>query len=254
MELLENEHIDILPQVGLSIIQRNLKGENKADKNFSFGIDAVLLSDFARTRKGDLVCDLGTGTGIIPILMSCKSEELHFKALEIQETSASMARRSVQMNNLGHVIEIVEGDIKDACSILKKNTFNVVTSNPPYMKAGTGEKNPDKELSIARHEVMCNLEDVMKAAGGLLMSDGHFYMIHRPQRLGEIFVLAPKYKMEVKRMRFVHPFADREPNMVLLDFVKCGASGLVVEKPLVVYEKPSVYTDEVKRIYKMNLI
>ena len=173
--LKEHERIDDLQRNGYKIIQDPCR--------FCFGMDAVLLSGFARADKGDHVIDLGTGTGIIPILMEAKTEAVHLIGLEIQEESADMARRSVALNNLESKIEIVTGDIKQAVELFGKSTMDVVISNPPYMIGQHGLKNPNSEKAIARHEVLCTLEDVVKAAAALLKPGGNFFMVHRPFRM-----------------------------------------------------------------------
>ena len=239
--LKEHERIDDLQRNGYKIIQDPCR--------FCFGMDAVLLSGFARADKGDHVIDLGTGTGIIPILMAAKTEASHLIGLEIQEESADMARRSVALNNLEAKIEIVTGDIKQAVELFGKSTMDVVTSNPPYMIGQHGLKNPDSEKAIARHEVLCTLEDVVKAAAALLKPGGNFFMVHRPFRLAEIMTCLSKYKLEPKRMRLVYPFVDKEPNMVLIEANRGGRSRLTVEKPLIVYKEQGVYTDEIYEVY-----
>lgn len=239
--LKEHERIDDLQRNGYKIIQDPCR--------FCFGMDAVLLSGFARADKGDHVIDLGTGTGIIPILMEAKTEASHLIGLEIQEESADMARRSVALNNLEAKIEIVTGDIKQAVELFGKSTMDVVTSNPPYMIGQHGLKNPDSEKAIARHEVLCTLEDVVKAAVALLKPGGNFFMVHRPFRLAEIMTCLSKYKLEPKRMRLVYPFVDKEPNMVLIEANRGGRSRLTVEKPLIVYKEQGVYTDEIYEVY-----
>ncbi len=239
--LKEHERIDDLQRNGYKIIQDPCR--------FCFGMDAVLLSGFARADKGDHVIDLGTGTGIIPILMEAKTEAAHLIGLEIQEESADMARRSVALNNLESKIEIVTGDIKQAVELFGKSTMDVVTSNPPYMIGQHGLKNPDSEKAIARHEVLCTLEDVVKAAAALLKPGGNFFMVHRPFRLAEIMTCLSNYKLEPKRMRLVYPFVDKEPNMVLIEANRGGRSRLTVEKPLIVYKEQGVYTDEIYEVY-----
>lgn len=239
--LKEHERIDDLQRNGYKIIQDPCR--------FCFGMDAVLLSGFARADKGDHVIDLGTGTGIIPILMEAKTEASHLIGLEIQEESADMARRSVTLNNLESKIEIVTGDIKQAVELFGKSTMDVVTSNPPYMIGQHGLKNPDSEKAIARHEVLCTLEDVVKATAALLKPGGNFFMVHRPFRLAEIMTCLSNYKLEPKRMRLVYPFVDKEPNMVLIEANRGGRSRLTVEKPLIVYKEQGVYTDEIYEVY-----
>ena len=241
IDLREGERFDDLNRNGYKIIQNPEK--------FCFGMDAVLLSGYATAKKGERVCDLGTGTGIIPILMSAKTEGQHFAALEIQEESADMARRSVAVNGLQDKIDIVTGDIKEASSLLGNAVFDVVTTNPPYMNDMHGLKNPDLPKAIARHEVLCSLEDVVREGSKLLRPGGRFYMVHRPFRLVEIFDMMTRYKLEPKRMRLVYPYVDREPNMVLIEGIKGGRSMIKIDKPLIVYEAPGVYTPEIYDVY-----
>lgn len=240
-ELKDRERLDDLEISGLHIIQ-------SPDK-FCFGMDAVLLSGFAYAKKGHRVIDLGTGTGILPLLLWAKTEGEHFTGLEIQEESADMARRSVAGNNIAN-IEIVDGDIKSADKLFKRQSFDVVTSNPPYMINEHGITNPDAPKQIARHEILCTLEDVVKAAAYLLKSNGKFFMVHRPFRLPEVFENLRKYRLEPKRMRLVYPQIDKEPNMVLVEAVKYGKPRLTVEKPLIVYDKDMKYTEEMMRDYR----
>ena len=240
-ELKDRERLDDLEISGLHIIQ-------SPDK-FCFGMDAVLLSGFAYAKKGHRVIDLGTGTGILPLLLWAKTEGEHFTGLEIQEESADMAKRSVAGNNIAN-IEIVDGDIKSADKLLKRQSFEVGTSNPPYMINEHGITNPDAPKQIARHEILCTLEDVVKAAAYLLKSNGKFFMVHRPFRLPEVFENLRKYRLEPKRMRLVYPQIDKEPNMVLVEAVKYGKPRLIVEKPLIVYDKDMKYTEEMMRDYR----
>lgn len=239
--LKEDERLDDLERNGYKIIQNT--------KKFCFGMDAVLLSGFAKAKKGERVIDLGTGTGIIPILLEAKTQGQSFTGLEIQPESADMARRSVALNHLEHKISIVEGDIKTASAVFGKGTFQVVTSNPPYMTDMHGLKNPDEPKAIARHEVLCKLEDVVREASALLVPGGRFYMVHRPFRLVEIFSVMTAYKLEPKRMKMVHPFVDREPNMVLIEAIKGAKTRITVEKPLIVFEAPGVYSREIYDVY-----
>ena len=233
--------MDDLERNGYKIIQ--------TPNRFCFGMDAVLLSGFAQVRKGETAIDLGTGTGIIPILLEAKTPGKHFTGLEISKTSADMAQRSVTLNGLSERMDVVLGDIKKAGALFAPASFDVVTSNPPYMTGGHGLVNPDVEKAAARHEVLCTLEDVVSAAAKLVRSGGRFYMVHRPFRLAEIMGLMMKYKLEPKRMRLVYPYVDREPNMVLIEGLLGGNSRITVEKPLIVYEKPGVYTQEIREIY-----
>ncbi|MDF2586747.1 MAG: Methyltransferase type 11 [Anaerocolumna sp.] len=236
-----DERIDELHRNQYKIIQN--------EKKFCFGMDAVLLSGFAKVKKAELVLDLGTGTGIIPILLEAKTEGLHFTGLEIQEESADMARRSVAMNKLEDKIEIILGDIKEASKLFGAASFDVVTSNPPYMNDNHGLTNPNMEKAIARHELLCSLDDVVREAAKVLKPGGRFYLVHRPFRLVEIINTLTNYKLEPKRMKMVHPFINKEPNMVLIECVKGGKSMIKVESPLIVYKEQNVYTDEIYDIY-----
>ena len=241
IELKVNERIDDLERNGYKIIQD--------EKRFCYGIDAVLLSHFAKVRKNEKVVDLGTGTGIIPILMHAINEPAVYSALEIQEDSYDMALRSVMLNNLQEDITIINGDIKEASKLLGTSLYNVVTSNPPYMIDDHGLKNEDNALTIARHEVLCSLEDVVREASRLLKVKGRFYMVHRPYRLPEIMEVMRKYHLEPKRMRLVHPYIDKEPNIVLIEALKGGRPRLTIESPLIVYKDVNEYSDEIIRIY-----
>lgn len=239
--LLENERVDDLQRNGLKIIQKT--------DGFCFGMDAVLLSGFAHVKRGEKVLDMGTGTGIIPLLLSAKTEGKHYTALEIQEEIAKMASRSVAINHLEEKIEIVNGDIKEASRIFGAASFDVVTTNPPYMNDAHGLKNPTEVKAISRHEVLCTLDDVVREGAKVLKSGGRMYMVHRPHRLIEIITAMKQYKMEPKRMCMVHPFKDKEANMVLIEAVKGGGSWLKMEAPIIVYKEPGVYTDEIYDIY-----
>lgn len=241
VKLLPDERIDDLHKNGYRIIQNVNK--------FCFGMDAVLLTGFVRVKPGERVLDLGTGTGIIPILLEAKTKGKHFTGLEIQEESADMARRSVVLNHLSDKIEIVTGDMKEASRIFGPSSFEVVTSNPPYMNDNHGITNPELPKAIARHEILCSLEELIRETARVLKPGGRFYMVHRPFRLVEIINTLSAYKLEAKRMRFVHPFMDKEPNMVLIESIKGGRSMIKVEAPLIVYKEVNVYTDEIYQIY-----
>ena len=216
--LLPGERIDELQRNGYRIIQNPEK--------FCFGMDAVLLSGFARAKKHENCLDLGCGNGIIPILMEAKTAGNHFTGLEIQPGSADMARRRVALNDLQDRIDIVE-----------------------YMTAQHGLTNLHEAKTIARHEVLCNLEDIIRESARLLVPGGRFYMVHRPFRLAEIISLMVQYRIEPKRMRLVYPYVDREPNMVLIEGLRGGKSRMTVEKPLIVYKEPGKYTDEIYDVY-----
>ena len=220
-------------------------------ERFQFGIDAVLLADYASKslKEKESVIDLGTGTGIIPLLMVNKCKTAAFTGLEVQKESADMAARSVAMNGLEGQIQIVHGDLKEAGSLFPRHSFNVVTCNPPYIIDAHGRNNEQDALTIARHEVLCTLEDVVTAADYLLASHGSFFMIHRPFRLPEIFSSLEKHKMEMKRMRLIYPFADKEPNMVLIEARKNAKRRLTIEPPLIVRNDDGEYTVEVQDIY-----
>jgi len=237
----ENERLDELHRNGYCIIQD--------PERFCFGMDAVLLSGFAKAKKGERVLDLGTGTGIIPILMEAKTEASDFTALEIQEESADMARRSVLYNHLENRINVVTGDIKDASKIFGASSFHVITTNPPYMIGEHGLSSASDAKAIARHEVLCDLDDILCESAKLLRPGGRFYMVHRPFRLAEIFSKMVAYKIEPKRMQLVYPYVDKEPNMVLIEGLRGGKSRLTVEKPLIVYKEKGVYTDDIYDIY-----
>lgn len=241
VELKKGERLDELHRNGYRIIQDT--------ERFCFGMDAVLLAGFAKVKPGERVLDLGTGTGIIPILLEARTKGESFTGLEIQEESADMARRSVMLNGLDGRIRIVTGDIREADRIFGAASYHVVTCNPPYMLAGHGLQNPDQPKAIARHEVLCTLEDVISQAAKLLMPGGRFYLVHRPFRLAEIMTGLCAHGLEPKRMRLVYPFVDREPNMVLLEALKGGKPRITVEKPLIIYREPGKYMDEIYDIY-----
>ena len=230
-------------------LQRNGYHIIQDPERFCFGMDAVLLSGFAKVKAGERAIDLGTGTEIIPILLEAKTRGEHFTGLEIQSESAEMARRSVALNGLEEKIEIIEGDIKQASQLFGASSFDVVTSNPPYMTAQHGLTNEAEAKTIARHEVLCSLEDVIRESARLLKPGGRLYMVHRPFRLAEIISLMVQYRIEPKRMRLVHPYADKEPNMVLIEGLRGGRPRMTVEKPLVVYKEQGKYTNEIYDIY-----
>jgi len=240
--LKENERIDDLEYKGLKIIQ-NTEG-------FCFGIDAVLLSDFAKEiRNKAKVLDLGTGTGILSILLAGKTNLEKIYGIEIQEEVAEMAKRSVLLNNLEDKVEIVNKNIKELNEIFEKNSFDSIVTNPPYKKLETGKTNERENKFISRHEVTASLEDFIKISFDLLKDKGSLYMVHRPERLAEIIYILKKHKLEPKKIRFVHSNNKQEPKLVLIKAVKNAKEFLTVEKPLIVYKENSEYTDEILKIY-----
>ena len=241
IELKENERVDDLQRNGYKIIQD--------PGRFCFGMDAVLLSGFAHAGEEDVLLDMGTGTGIIPLLMEARYHCAHLTGLEIQEESADMARRSVALNQLSERIDIVTGDIKEADSIFQSASFDCITCNPPYMIGNHGLQNPKAPKAIARHEILCTLDDVARVAAKLLKPGGHFFLVHRPFRLPEIILTLTKYKLEPKRMQLVYPYVDKEPNMVLIEATRGGRPRMTVEKPLIVYKSPGEYMPEIYEIY-----
>lgn len=238
------ERLDDLQVNGYEIIQHPGK--------FCFGMDAVLLANFARVKKNERVLDLGTGTGVIPILLTAKTEGESFTALEIQEESADMARRSVAHNHLEEKVEIVTGDIKEAAGIFGPVSFDVITVNPPYMIGHHGIANASDAKAIARHEVLCDLDDILRESARILKPRGRFYMVHRPFRLAEIFSKMVQAGIEPKRMRMVHPYIHKEPNMVLIEGMRGGNSRMTVEPPLIVYKEAGVYSDELLGEYGLK--
>ena len=223
------ERLDDLQLGGLELIQN--------PGQFCFGVDAVLLSDFVKIKPGETVLDMGTGNGIIPILLSAKTRGRHFTGLEIQEDTAEMARRSVLYNSLEDKIDIVTGDIKEAAEIFRPAFFDVITTNPPYMLARHGLTNSADTKTIARHEVLCSLDDILRESMRLLQDKGRFYMIHSPFRLTEILIKMNAYKIEAKRIQFVHSYIDKEPTMVLIEGVRGARSRVTVEPPIIMYER-----------------
>ena len=242
VELKKNESLCDLQRNGYQIIQDKEK--------FCFGMDAVLLSGFAKVQEGESVVDFGTGTGILPILLEAKTDGEKFIGLEIQAESVEMAKRSVQYNDLEDKIKIEEGDIKEASKIFGKDSFDVVVTNPPYMSENNGLENPEEPKAIARHEIKCTLEDVIREAAAVLKPQGRFYMVHRPRRLADAMELMRQYKIEPKRIRMVYPYADKPANMVLIEGARGGKPMLNIEEPLIVYSEPNVYTKEILDIYE----
>ena len=242
IELKENERIDDLEYKGLKIIQ------NK--EGFCFGIDSVLLSEFAKNiKKGSKVLDLGTGTGIIPILLCGKTELKKIVGVEIQEEVSNMAKRSIKLNNLENRFEVINENILNLNNIYKNQTFDVVVTNPPYKKNGTGIVNEDEKKIISRHEITAKLEDFIKIAKDLLKDKGEFYMVHRPERLVDILSILREYKIEPKELRFVCSNINKEPKLVLIKGVKNSKAFLKIDKNLYIYDEKGNYTKEILKIY-----
>jgi len=237
----EDETIDDLQLKGLNLIQKK--------DGFKFGIDAVLLSDFACIKNKHTVMDLCTGTGIIPILIYGKYTPQSVYGLEIQEDMIDMAKRSVQLNSLEEKVFFINEDLKNIDFLKKLQKFDVVTVNPPYKLNNAGILNPNDKLAIARHEILCNLEDVISASRVLLKDNGRLFMIHRPERLADIFTLMRKYKIEPKRVKMIHPKIGKAPNIVLVEGQRDGGAYLKWEAPLYVYDNDGKYTKEIDAIY-----
>lgn len=240
--ILENERIDDLEYKNLKIIQ------NK--DGFCFGIDSILLSDYAKEiKKGSKVIDLGTGTGIIGIMLCAKTEISEMIGVEIQEEVYNMAKRSIKLNHMENKFKLINKNIKDLSNSVAMGTFDAVVTNPPYKKLGTGLINEEKKKLISRHEVEADLEDFIKISNKLLKDKGNLYMVHRPNRLVDIIELLRKYKLEPKKIKFVYPNKESEANLVLVKATKNAKPFLKIEKPLYVYEEKGKYTKEILEIY-----
>ena len=239
--LKDKEVLDDLERKGYRIIQ--------AGSVFKFGMDAVLLSDFASVKPGGRALDLCSGTGIVSLLMHARMPEASYVGLEINPICVDMAGRSAAINGLGDQIRYVEGDVKQVTSYFERNSFDTVTCNPPYMASGSGLTGPSDWKAVSRHEILLDIGDVAAAASAMLPDRGSFFMVHRPFRLGDIFRALQEHGLEPKVMRFVHPFQDAEPNMVLIEAKKGAGSFLKVLSPLVVYEEKGKYSREILKIY-----
>jgi len=240
--LKENERIDDLEYKGLKIIQN--------PEGFCFGIDSVLLSDFAKKiKKTSKVVDLGTGTGIIATLLCGKTKLSKVIGVEVQKEVCDMAKRSIKLNNLEDKFEVLNKNIKDLKDIYQQGDFDVVVTNPPYKKMNTGLQNEKEKKIISRHEVKANLEDFIEVTRYLLKDKGEFYMVHRPDRLVDIMSVMRQKKIEPKQIRFVCPSKEKSPNLVLIKGIKNGGKFLKVEKDLYVYNTDGSYTEEVLEIY-----
>lgn len=243
--LKENERIDDLEYKGLKIIQNS--------NGFCFGIDAVLLSNFAKDIKNNsIVLDLGTGTGILSILLSKKTKLKKIYGIEIQEEVSKMAKRSVELNKLENKIEIINKDIKELKNFFERNSIDSIITNPPYKKLNTGEISEKKNLLISRHEITATLEDFIKISSYLLKDKGSFYMVHKPERLAEIIYKLKKNNLEPKVLRFVHSNNEKEPKLILIKAIKNAKEFLKIEKPLFIYNKEGEYTEEILKIYNKN--
>ena len=242
IELKENERIDDLEFKNLKIIQ-NTKG-------FCFGIDAVLLSDFAKNiKKNAKVLDLGTGTGIISILLCGKTNLEKIIGVEVQKEVANMAKRSSKLNNLENKFEIINENIINLDNIYERNSFDVIVTNPPYKKENTGIVNEEEKKLISRHEVLAKLEDYIKISNKLLKDKGKFYMVHRPERLVDIIAYMRQYKVEPKEIRFVCSHEKEPPKLVLIKGVKNAKPFLKFKEDLYIYNDDGSYTDEIYEIY-----
>ena len=242
IKLKENERIDDLEYKGLKLIQ---------NKNwFCFGIDSVLLSDFAKNIKNNsTVLDLGTGTGIIGILMCKKTNLSKLKGIEIQSDVAEMASRSIKLNNLEDKFEIINDNIKNVSTYFSKGSFDVVVTNPPYKKENSGIINNTDNKIISRHEITANLEDFIKQGSSMLKDNGSLYMVHKPERLCDIIYLMRKYNLEPKELKLVYSNTTSEPSLILIKGCKNGHAFLKVHKPLYIYKDDGSYTDEILKIY-----
>lgn len=240
VEIKNDENIDDLQLNGLMLIQKK--------DGFKFGVDAVLLSDFANVKKKHKVIDLCTGTGIIPFLLYGKYNPNNIKGIEIQEDMVEMANRSVELNEINN-IEFIHSDLKDIKFLKTLEKADVVTVNPPYKLSNAGIVNPSDKLSIARHEILCNLENVIEASRVLLKDNGRLFMVHRPERLADIITLMRKYKIEPKRIRMVHPNKNKAPNIVLVEGQRDGGAFLKWDNPIYVYNEDGTYSDQINEIY-----
>lgn len=242
IELKENERIDDLEYKELKIIQNS--------KGFCFGIDAVLLSDFAKDiKRGSKVLDLGTGTGIISILLCGKTELSKIVGVEVQKEVADMAERSIKLNNLQGKFEIINDNIINLEKYYEKNSFDAIVTNPPYKKENTGIVNNDEKKLISRHEILAKLEDYINISNKMLKDKGEFYMVHRPERLVDILALMRQYKIEPKEIRFVCSHNNEEPKLVLIKGIKNARPFVKVRENLYIYNQDGSYTNEIYRIY-----
>lgn len=239
--LISDETLDDLQLKGICVIQKK--------DAFRFGIDAVLLANFSKVRRGANVIDLCSGTGIVPFILAGKTEASNIIGIEIQDEMVEMAKRSVLFNKLEDKIHFIHKDLKDLQSLKTLPKADVVTVNPPYKLKNSGIINPNDKNAIARHEICCTLEDVIKAAKAVLKDNGRIYMIHRPDRLADIICTMREYKIEPKLIQMIQPNTQKAPNMVLIEGQNNGGTFLKWEKPLYVYNPDGSYTDEINEIY-----
>lgn len=218
---------------------------------FCFGIDAVLLAWFASggVKRRSKVIDLGTGTGIIPLLLYGRREVECIQALEIQENMVEMARRSVACNELQKHIEIIHGDIRNPGKAVVPTSYDVVVSNPPYMKVEHGFTCSTETKAISRQEILCNIEDIVVFAKKMLKDRGKLFLVHKADRIGDIVATMRTHRIEPKRLQFVHPYVDKPANLVLVEGIKAGKPYVIAEPPIVVYEAKGSYTETINKIY-----
>lgn len=240
-KLSDTERIDDLQRGGFRIIQDS--------RLFRFGTDAVLLTHFARIRKGDRIVDLGSGNGVIPLLLCSLYDDISITGIELMRKNAELFRRNVVLNNVSDRITVIEDDIKNVPSLFVPGETETVITNPPYMKCEGALKNESPERAAARHEIYIDLDGIISAASYLLKFGGRFFMVHRPERLAEIFVLMKKYSIEPKRLRFVQSSAEKEPSMILVEGAKGGKEGLKIMPVFIIHDKSGELTEEYKKIY-----
>jgi tRNA1Val (adenine37-N6)-methyltransferase len=239
--LKDDETLDDLQLGGIYVIQKK--------DAFRFGVDAVLLANFARIKRGMNVIDLCTGTGIIPFILAGKTEASFITGIEIQEEMVEMANRSTKYNNLTRRVRFINGDLKDTTLLKELPRVDIVTVNPPYKLLNSGIINTNDKNAIARHEICCTLEDVIIACRLLLKDNGRMFMVHRPERLADILCLMRKHKIEPKVIRMIHPNTKKAPNIVLIEGQRDGGSFLKWERPLYVYDDEGGYSEEIDKIY-----
>ncbi|MEG0775422.1 tRNA1(Val) (adenine(37)-N6)-methyltransferase [Clostridium sp.] len=237
----DDETLDDLQLKGIKIIQKK--------SGFRFGVDAVLLANFSNVKKNARVIDLCSGTGIIPFILSGKTEAKNIVGIEIQEEFVEMANRTSRINSLEDRVNFINEDLTNIKFLKTIEKAEVVTVNPPYKLQNTGIININDKNAIARHEICCTLEDVIIAARILLKDNGRFFMVHRPERIVDILTLMRKHKIEPKRIKLVHPKPNKAPNIVLIEGQRDGGSFFKFEDPLYVHMEDGSYSEEIKKIY-----